>query len=204
VESTEAAAHWNDRYAADPEQVSWFQTSPATSLELLDLLGVTPDSAVIDAGGGASNLVDRLVARGFRDVTVLDVSEAALAVARARVGDASVEWIAADLLSWTPIRRYDLWHDRAVLHFMTDELSRGRYLDVMRASLADDGAVIIATFADDGPTSCSGLEVVRYSADELTELLATVDLEVVTTRRELHATPFGTTQPFTWVAARSN
>ena len=135
---------------------------------------------------------------------MLDVSESALAVARRRVGDAAVEWIVADVLSWKPTRRYGVWHDRAVLHFMTDEPSRRLYLETMRASLTVDGAAIIATFAEDGPTSCSGLGVVRYSAPQLTELVATVGLEVVATRRELHATPFGTTQAFTWVAARSH
>ena len=196
------AAHWNGRYAADPSQLSWFQTSPGVSLELIDALGVGPDTAVIDAGGGASSLVDQLIVRGFHDVTVLDVAESALGVARGRVGDAPVEWIVADLLTWVPTRRYGLWHDRAVFHFMADDRSRQRYLHTMQVSLAPDGAVIIGTFAADGPTSCSGLPVVRYSASELGELLSTVGLEVAGSRREVHSTPSGVTQAFTWVMAR--
>ena len=203
AEGTDAAAHWNGRYEGGPTHVSWFQTSPVVSLELIDFLAVEPDAAVIDAGGGASNLVDHLVARGFRDVTVIDVSDSALAAAQGRVGASSVDWINADVLTWRPSRRYGLWHDRAVLHFMVDDGSRQRYLETMRASLAPHGAVIIGTFAEDGPASCSGLPVARYSVPQLTELLATVDLDVLTSRRELHATPSGTNQAFNWIAARS-
>lgn len=196
------AAHWDERYrSVGSTEVSWFEPEPTVSLELLDALGVTPDRSVIDVGGGASTLVDRLVARGHDDLAVLDISTAALDEARGRNGDPdAVTWITADLLAWEPPRRWDVWHDRAVLHFLTTDAQRGTYADVMAAALDPSGVFVLGAFASDGPTHCSGLEVRRQSFDDLAELAG--DAEVVAARRHVHRTPSGGEQPFNWIAGR--
>lgn len=196
------AAHWDDRYrTVGAEHVSWYEARPDTSLDLLDLLGTTAEDSVIDVGGGASVLVDYLLARGHHDLTVLDMSAAAIEMARHRVGHTdAVGWIATDLLTWTPERRWDVWHDRALLHFLTGEADREAYVHVVRRAVRPGGAVIIGVFAEDGPTHCSGLPVRRCSAADLRELLA--DLRVVHERREDHVTPEGVVQPFNWIAGR--
>jgi trans-aconitate methyltransferase len=197
------AGHWDSTYAdRGTTGVSWFQAVPAPSLHMIDVLGIAPTAKVIDVGGGAASLVDQLLARTFTDLTVLDISEVALTAARARVGDqAPVLWVHADVLTWRPRHRFDLWHDRAVFHFLVDPADQQRYLETLRVALAPAGAVVIATFAPDGPEQCSGLPVTRYSAEDLTVLLGTA-FTVVATSREEHTTPAGARQPFTWVAAR--
>ncbi len=197
------AAYWDSRYSnAGVQGVSWFQAEPAVSLELIEMTRVLPSSGVIDVGGGASVLVDRLVERGFSDLTVLDVSDVALSEARARLGaTAAVTWLHQDVLEFTPGRRFDLWHDRAVFHFLTDPTDRDRYGEVLRSAVAPGGHVLIATFAEDGPEKCSGLPVVRYSADALAGALG-AGFAVTDTRREEHSTPRGVVQPFTWLLAR--
>jgi hypothetical protein len=199
----ERAEHWDDAYRSlGVESVSWFEPEPTMSLALLDALGIGPDDAVLDVGGGASTLVDHLVGRGFRDVTVLDVSVIALKEGQARLGpDVPVGWLREDLLSWNPPRRYDGWHDRAVFHFLTEPADRRRYFGVLAGAVAPGGAVIIGTFAEDGPESCSGLPVARYSATELCDELGPLFHPLVT-KREVHVTPTGALQPFTWVAGR--
>lgn len=196
------ARQWDGLYrTAGPTAVSWFQEHATVSLELIDAVGCTPATAVLDVGGGASTLVDDLLARGQRDVTVLDISAAALAAARARLGDPpGVTWVVHDLLTWQPPRRWDLWHDRAVLHFLVDDGDRATYASRLRRSLVPGGSFVIGTFAADGPTQCSGLPVLRYSPADLVALLG--DVEVVEQRREVHRTPGGASQPFTWVAGR--
>jgi SAM-dependent methyltransferase len=180
--------------------VSWYQPEPAMSLALIDRLRVPKAAPVIDVGGGASLLVDRLVARGYTDLTVLDVSSTALEIVRRRLDDAGrVRWLHEDIMTWQPERRYALWHDRAVFHFLTNVAERAKYLKIMRQALGDSGALIIATFASDGPERCSGLPVARYDAVDLERLLD--GFTVVESRREEHVTPSGTVQPFTWIAA---
>jgi cyclopropane fatty-acyl-phospholipid synthase-like methyltransferase len=171
------------------------------SLELIEKLRVPADAAVVDVGGGASILVDHLVERGFSDLTVLDISAPALDEVGRRLGDAPVVRLHEDLLEWRPPRRYDLWHDRAVFHFLVTESDRRRYLDTLQAAIRPDGLVILATFALDGPEVCSGLPVSRYSADELTRILGDT-FRPLATRREIHVTPRGSAQPFTWLAGR--
>jgi 2-polyprenyl-3-methyl-5-hydroxy-6-metoxy-1,4-benzoquinol methylase len=202
--STERVLHWEHVYEGnDTNAVSWYQSEPDLSLELIELLGVGPESSIIDVGGGASVLVDRLLAKGFTDLTVLDISQTALDAARERVGtDAPVTWLAEDLLTWQPTRTYELWHDRAVFHFLTEEAERDRYLACLASGIKPGGALIMATFAEDGPEYCSGLRVVRYSAQDLLELLGP-NFRLVDVRRQLHSTPAGAVQPFTWVAARA-
>jgi len=172
-------------------------------MDLIDhVLQVDRAEPVIDLGGGASVLADNLLHAGFSDLTVLDISETALREGRTRVGEAApVNWLHEDILSWRPLKQFALWHDRAVFHFLTEATDRDAYLRTLRRALGRRGAVVIATFAVDGPETCSALPVVRYSPHDLTETLGPT-FEVVEFRREEHTTPTGAIQPFTWVAAR--
>lgn len=191
-------AHWDDVYRTKGEtSVSWFQETPAPSLELMALVGATRRSAIIDIGGGASRLVDCLVSRGYEDVTVLDLSAAALTHARTRLGDRAdrVAWIVADVTAWEPSRTFDVWHDRAAFHFLTEPADRAAYADRLRRALRHGGHAIIGTFAPDGPEKCSGLPVARHDATSLATLLGT-GFVLVDTRRHEHATPWGATQRF--------
>ena len=193
--------HWDQVYdTREPDQVSWFEPEPATSLALFDALGVTPADSVIDVGAGKSLLGERLRARGHRDVTLLDISASALGQAVARVDRDDVTTVEADVTTWVPPRRYDVWHDRAVLHFLDAEGAQ-RYVATMRAALSPHGVVIIGVFSPEGPTSCSGLDVTRYSAAQLGDLLGD-DFVLVVERREVHRTPWDGQQSFQWIAAR--
>lgn len=197
------AAHWDEAYGRlGAEGVSWFRREDAMSLDLIGSLPAPPRS-VIDVGGGASGLGASLRARGVPRVAVLDLSEQALEMARERAegaGDA-IEWTTADVRSWTPEGTWDLWHDRAVFHFMVTEDDREAYRRALAAAVPPGGHVIAATFAPDGPEQCSRLPVRRYAADELVATLGH-DLTLVAARAEVHVTPSGTAQPFTWVLAR--
>jgi ubiquinone/menaquinone biosynthesis C-methylase UbiE len=191
-------AHWEGIYTKKGEnEVSWFQENPAPSLELIAQIGATPTSAIIDIGGGASRLVDNLVKRGFEDVTVLDLSEAALEAAKARLGNDSgqVQWIVADATAWEPLKAYDIWHDRAAFHFLTEQPDRTAYVDRVERALKVGGYAIIATFALDGPERCSGLPIVRYDPVSLSQTLGR-SFQLVDTRRHTHATPWRTEQSF--------
>ena len=182
--------------------MSWYQDTPSVSLELIEALGVGRDEAVIDIGGGASLLADYLLKRGFVDVSVLDLSATALAETGRRLVDAApATLLHEDLLVWRPERRFDLWHDRALFHFLVAPDDRDKYVQTLRSAVPVGGRVVLATFAADGPELCSGLPVHRYSVTELTELLG-ADFELLETRREAHVTPRGVTQPFTWVGGR--
>lgn len=198
-------AHWEAVYASKcPAEVSWYQARPALSLRLLDEVGATPDSCVIDVGGGDSTLVDALLDRQYRCLTVLDISTAALSRARARLGARAreISWLEADItLSGLPCHTYDVWHDRAVFHFLTDPKDRRRYVDAAASTVRSNGALIIAAFAANGPTRCSGLDVRRYSAEDLTDELA----DAFTLQRSLvdiHRTPSGVEQSFTYAVFR--
>jgi trans-aconitate methyltransferase len=196
--------HWETVYETRPvTEVSWYQSEPTVSLELIDLLGIGPGTAVVDIGGGASVLADELVARGFEDITVVDIAQAALDQTRTRLGSAAtrVHLLQRDLLDWAPEPRYGLWHDRAVFHFLVEEQDRKRYLEVMGSALAPGAAVVMGTFGPDGPEQCSGLPVARHSVDDLATFFED-DLELVAHRREEHVTPSGAVQVFSWVALR--
>lgn len=196
--------HWEAVYRSkDPTQVSWFQPSPRLSLQLIRDSGLPRDAALIDLGGGASRLVDTLLEEGYTDLTVLDISGAALAEARRRLGAAAagVRWIEADATSVELPGRYALWHDRAVFHFLTDPRERAAYLERLRRHLAPGGALIIATFAPDGPERCSGLPVQRYDERGLAQTLGPgLRLEAVC--REVHTTPAGAAQSFVYCRFR--
>jgi trans-aconitate methyltransferase len=193
---------WDSVHAGgDATRLSWYQSIPATSLDLIATLRVPRDAAIIDVGGGASTLVDALCANGYSGMTVLDISAVALLTARRRAGEDAATWLVADLLTWSPDRRYDLWHDRATFHFLVDEADRARYRDVLHRALRDGGHAIVATFAPDAPEQCSGMPVHSYDADSLVAALGD-GFDLVATRREVHHTPTGVAQPFTWIAAR--
>ena len=155
---SERRQHWDSVYAEkDTDEVSWFEASPTFSLAMLDAVGADPSMAVIDVGAGASRLAGALLERGFTDITALDVADEGLAAARNELGpDADkIMWLVANLLTWSPRRRYDVWHDRAVFHFLNTPAQQRRYLTTARAALVAGAKVIIATFAEDGPEQCS-------------------------------------------------
>jgi SAM-dependent methyltransferase len=190
--------HWQRTYRAKTEQeVSWHQDAPEPSLTLVTAAAASLASPIIDIGGGTSYLVDHLVRRGYSKVSVLDVSSSALARAQSRLGAqaAAVDWIAADITTWEPTELYEVWHDRATFHFMVTEIDRSAYLARLRQALAPGGCAIIATFALDGPETCSGLPVMRYDAESLAETLGQ-DFMLVSSERHLHSTPWGSVQPF--------
>lgn len=190
--------HWEDVYRQKAEDaVSWFQPRPEISLALIHKASMGKDEPLIDVGGGASRLVDCLLAEGFKDITVLDISDAALLRIRDRLGQAAgkVHWLATDVTLWQPQRKYRLWHDRAVFHFLTDPAERAAYRRVLASALAPGGTAIIASFALDGPERCSGLPVQRYSPDTLAAELGSA-FHLMDRRNEDHTTPTGKLQRF--------
>lgn len=194
-------AHWSQLYQTkDSTQVSWYQKYPALSLDLIEHTGLGPDAAIIDVGAGASVLADHLLAQGYRHLTLLDLAAEALQVTRDRLGPQaqSVTWIVGDITTIPlPSHHYDIWHDRAVFHFLTDPILQEKYVQQVRHALKPGGHLIIATFAPDGPERCSGLTVARYDADTLQAVLGHV-FELQESRRETHQTPFGTEQHFVY------
>lgn len=190
--------HWQNVYETKGERdVSWFQEIPQISLDLVHATGVRADASIVDVGGGASHLVDALVTEGFCSITVLDLSEKALAKSRNRLGlrGRKVTWIVADAMAWRPDRHYDLWHDRAAFHFLIDASERAAYAASVRHVVRPGGHVIIGTFAPDGPERCSGLPVARHDAGSIGELLGS-SFALIETRREDHRTPGGSIQRF--------
>lgn len=195
--------HWDEAYRQGEATRSWFQPSATPSLRMLDAAGVEPDDGVIDVGGGTARLVDALLARGYHDLTVLDISAEALRAAQRRLGAQAerVDWLVEDLLRWQPARTWAVWHDRALLHFFTDAADRTRYVDRLNRATRPGSVAVLATFAPDGPEQCSGLAVARADATQLAELLGT-GWTMITDLREVHTTPSGVPQPFTWAAFR--
>jgi SAM-dependent methyltransferase len=193
-----ATDHWDAAYAKGCEAVSWFESAPRMSLEIISALSVPRDAAIIDVGGGASPLAGELVRLGYGDVTVMDLSAVALEASRRRVGS-RVTWLCVDVLSWRPARLFGLWHDRAFLQFLTNEVEQQAYLETLGKAVCPGGFVIVATFAPEGPEQCSGLPVRRYSASDLCSLLG-ASFTPRFERQEIHVTPRGARQPFTWVA----
>lgn len=190
-------SHWNAIYGTKGEHVSWFEAFPALSLRMMETAGLTPETCVLDVGGGDSRLVDYLAARGLGCLAVLDVSGAALERARTRLGAAAAipTWIEADVAGAWSLKPMDIWHDRAMFHFLTAAEDRERYREHLRQTLKPGGAAIVATFALDGPDQCSGLPVVRYSAETLSREFLD-HLELVEAVPCMHTTPWGTTQSF--------
>jgi trans-aconitate methyltransferase len=200
----EPQQHWDRVYSGKaPSEVSWFQSEPRPSLAALARFDVPHTTPFVDIGGGASNLVDGLLAGGWRDVTVVDIAAPALAAAQDRLGDpaAGVHWEVADITRWNPPRRYGVWHDRAVFHFLTEPEQRDAYRRALLAGTAPDALVIIATFAPDGPEKCSGLPVQRHDAASLAAALGS-EFTLLGDWREEHLTPWGAAQKFIWCVFR--
>lgn len=193
-------SHWQRVYTTKAEtDVSWFETSPAISLQLIEAAGMTTETCVLDVGGGDSRLVDALLSRGLTCLSVLDISTAALERARTRLGTAGEvpRWIGADVTGNWSIDPVDIWHDRAVFHFLTDAEARRRYIAQVRRAVKPGGHVIVATFGPGGPERCSGLDVVRYDADALHGAFGAPFVKV-DSAREVHETPWGSAQEFTY------
>lgn len=198
---TELQAHWDDAYTSKGEtKVSWYQPNPSRSIELIQATGLR---SVIDVGGGASSLVDALLADGYSDLTVLDISEVALGRSKARLGSQAdkVAWIVADITGWQPQRTWDVWHDRAVFHFLMDGVSQDAYIAALKKGTEVGSVVIMATFALTGPEKCSGLAVQRFSPATLAARLGP-DFHLYAEAAETHPTPIGTTQDFCYAAFR--
>ncbi len=197
--------HWEQVYTRKPAaQVSWYQEHAEQSLQLIRGTGAPRSAAIIDVGGGASTLVDDLLADGYTAISVLDLSAAALAAARQRLGARAqaVTWLEANLLEAPlPVHTFDVWHDRAVFHFLTDADQRRAYVAAVQRAVKPGGHVIVATFAEDGPTQCSGLPVMRYSPSELHAQFGAA-FSLLKQEREEHHTPSGAVQKFIYCYCR--
>jgi len=194
--------HWDSVYDTRPtDELSWFQAEPTMSLELIRALRPRPTS-MIDVGAGASLLADRMVDEGLARVTVLDISEQALAAVSKRLGDhPGVSFEVGDITDWSPQQTWDLWHDRAVFHFLTEAAARAAYTTATARAVSPGGVAVVGSFALGGPTHCSGLPIVQYSPETLAaQFLPAFELE--RSEHEIHTTPSGLTQPFTWVVIR--
>ncbi len=194
-----ARAHWEKVYhGKPPDAFSWYRPHLETSLDLIERAAAGLSASIIDVGGGESTLVDDLLARGCHNVTVLDISPTALEVSKARLGSRAerVQWIAADVIAaQLAPHRYDVWHDRAVFHFLTSDDERMAYVQQVSRAVKPGGHVIVSTFGPEGPQKCSGLDVVRYDAGSLHDQFGR-RFRLLESHKELHRTPFGTTQQF--------
>lgn len=196
--------HWEKIYQTKkPEEVSWFQPTPQTSLDFIKKFNIPETAKVIDIGGGDSFLVDHLLDLGFQNVTVLDISEAALERARKRLGSRAekVKWIVADAGEFEPVEQYDFWHDRAAFHFLTDKEEISKYISAAHKGLSPDGLLVIGTFSDQGPEKCSGLTIKQYSEESMTRRLQPLFQKIECTILN-HRTPFDTVQNFVFCVFR--
>ncbi len=189
--------HWETIYKTKkPTEVSWTQEVPSASLAFIHQFKIPKNAKIIDIGGGDSNLVDFLLAEGYINLSVLDISEAAIQRAQARLGDAAnkVTWIVCDILEFKPKEKYDVWHDRAAFHFQTEPAKIDTYLNIVKNAV--DGMVIIGTFSTDGPTKCSGLEIQQYDEEGMKAKFIQSDFKNLECKRENHVTPSGAVQNF--------
>jgi SAM-dependent methyltransferase len=200
-----SSEHWDEVYGAKGDRVSWFRPTLDRSLSIIDSFALEPGSTGIDVGAGASTLADDLLDRGFGHVTLVDLSQVALDKTRDRLGDraADVDFIVGDITTVRlPESAYDLWHDRAVFHFLTEERARQAYIRQVLRSLRPGGRIIVATFGPDGPDQCSGLPTVRYDAAELHATFGETAFEKLGSQRETHQTPWGSAQEFVYCFCR--
>lgn len=198
MSTTDRTSHWENIYATKPlENVSWYQPTPQTSLDLIAKCNPSLDAPIIDIGGGDSFLVDHLLDLGYTNLTVLDISEKALERAQVRLGDRAnkVTWIASDVTTFSTDKRYAIWHDRAAFHFLRNEGDVALYKQVLLAALAPHGTALMGTFSDQGPTKCSGIEIQQYTEESMGAVFGP-ELEMIHHFREVHPTPFETTQEF--------
>ena len=192
--------HWENIYETKPlTEVSWYQPLPETSIRLLGEIGILADSSLIDIGGGDSFLVDYLLKKGIADITVLDISAKAIERAKERLGTEAqkVTWIQSDISQFTPTTQYDIWHDRAAFHFLTEEKEIEHYVEIASESVKIGGHLVLGTFSDNGPKKCSGIEIKQYSQPEMTKKFARA-FRCVKCFNEDHNTPFNTFQNFTF------
>ncbi len=192
--------HWEHVYSDKKStEVSWHQQHPERSLELIKATGVDMSARIIDIGGGASTLIDFLLDAGYQNLTVLDISHAAIEQAKSRLGNRAnkIKWLEYDITKFSPDKLFDVWHDRAVFHFLTDADDRSSYVQAMSAALKPGAHVIIATFDLNGPEKCSGLEVMRYSPEKMSAVLGD-SFQLIETSTEEHKTPGGSSQSFVY------
>lgn len=196
--------HWENIYQTkDLKDVSWFQPTPETSLSFFKQFNVSTNAKVIDIGGGDSLLVDHLLDLGYQDISVLDISAAAIDRAKQRLGDKAknVKWIIADAATFKPTEKYDFWHDRAAFHFLTDEQEISNYLETAQQNINTTGVLVIGTFSEEGPTKCSGIEIKQYSEATMTDRLKKF-FEKIKCITVDHKTPFDTIQNFVFCSFR--
>lgn len=197
--------HWDDIYGRKKfSEVTWFQPELSVSLGLIDALKLPKESHILDAGGGASTLADKLLERGYQNISVMDLSQNALEQSKNRLGDksANITWLVGDVTTYDFKEKFDLWHDRAVFHFLTDKSDQEKYLKNLVSSLKSAAYFIISTFAEDGPLKCSGLEIVRYAKEDLVSKFSPY-FELVDFKKETHVSPGGMEQKFNyWVFKR--
>jgi len=196
----DAKNHWEELYhSTSPGKVSWYQENPATSLDFIEKTGLPKEAPILDVGSGASTLVDQLLLRGYRNLALLDVSTRALMLTRQRLGGKAtdVAWHHGDVTRYSLPEQYSLWHDRAAFHFLVDPSDRRAYVTSLRQGLRPQGHLILATFAVGGPTRCSGLDVTQYDTQKITTELGQ-DFRLIETLEELHQTPAGVEQLFSY------
>ncbi len=192
--------HWENIYSTkEIDRVSWYQETPTTALNIFNSLQLNSDASIIDIGAGKSFLVDNLLELGYNDITILDISGNALNEVKERVEKKrfSIKCIESNVTDLSFEQKYDVWHDRAVFHFITNKQEREKYTSLLNSSLNKDGYLILGTFSEDGPLKCSGLEVQRYSVEELKKLLKE-NFQLIDGFKKVHDTPFNTTQSFTF------
>lgn len=193
-------AHWEDIYSRKKfEETSWYQSIPETSLNIIESLGLSREAAIIDVGGGNSFLVDHLLDLEYKDLTVLDISGKALSSSKARLGEKAqnVKWIESDITNFSSEDAFEVWHDRAAFHFLTSDEQVEKYLSNVTRSVKSGGYVILATFSENGPDKCSGIQIRKYALDDLQKLFEK-DFEIVRLENIDHTTPSDTTQNFTF------
>lgn len=204
MENFDRKKHWETIYRTkELKDVSWFQPTPTTSLQFIEESGISKTSKIIDIGGGDSFLVDFLLERNYTDITVLDISDAALQRAKQRLGANAqkVKWIVADAANFTPSEKYDVWHDRAAFHFLTNENEIAKYVETLKGALNNNGLFIIGTFSDQGPKKCSGIEIKQYSGQSISTLFLQ-EFEKIKCVTTDHLTPSNTIQNFLFCSFR--
>lgn len=198
METVIAKEHWEKIYSTkQATEVSWFQQYPKTSMEFVELFDLPTNAAIIDIGGGDSNFVDALLDKGFKNVTVLDISANAIERAKSRLGDKAnlVKWVVSDITDFKPDQQYDFWHDRAAFHFLTNEENVNTYIEIATSAIKPEGILILGTFSENGPKKCSGLDIKQYSEYTMSAKFEN-DFKRIKCITEDHTTPFNTIQNF--------
>ena len=204
MEKFDRKKHWETIYQTkELKDVSWYQPTPQTSLDLIKKFDVSITSKIIDIGGGDSFLVDHLLELGFQDITVLDISEAAIERAKTRLGAKakSVKWLTEDVLNFIPTEKYDFWHDRAAFHFLTKQEEIDSYVEIANSFIQKDGFLVIGTFSEQGPKKCSGIDIKQYSEESLSRCFEDAFQKLECIHID-HPTPFGTVQNFVFCSFR--